>query len=277
MQYGKFYATFSGSPLFNMAMDEWMFQRAINNTGSILLRLYTWSSGAITFGYNQNENKVVNRDLLNGTPLIRRVTGGRALYHEPTELTYSIAVNCAGIGIDAFKQSLSQSSRTISLALLEFLCALEIKANYVRNSSAHFLSKDLFHTQPCFQSHSRHEIVGENGKIIASAQRRIGDAFLQHGSIKISGIAHHPALASMPTNYLDIKDIQPLGSSSFRNFADLFSCSMGQSLGIAFDLEELSQEEFTEVLAMAAQLKEKRLIRRELIAQISHQVSLSTE
>jgi len=207
-----------------------MFQRAINNPGSILLRLYTWNSGAITFGCNQDENKVVNRALLNGTPLIRRVTGGRALYHEPTELTYSIAVNCAGTGIAAFNGTLSQSSRAISLALLEFLGAIDIKAHYVRHSSAQFLSKGLFHSQPCLQSSARHEIVGENGKIIASAQRRIGDAFLQHGSIKINGIAHHPALSSAPTNPLDVRGMHPLDHSNFQTLGGLFGDFLGHSL-----------------------------------------------
>jgi len=267
MHYGIFYATFSCGPFFNMAMDEWMFRRAIDCPGTILLRLYTWNSGAITFGINQNVNRVVNERKLNGTPLIRRATGGRALYHEPSELTYSIAVNSAGLGITAFKGSLGESSRAISLALLQFLGAMDIRAHYVRLSSEQFLSKESFHSQPCFQSSARQEIVGEKGKIIASAQRRIGDAFLQHGSIKINGVKNHPALPVTPNNSLNIRGLQLIDRAAFQTISALFRDQMGQSLEVDFSLEILKDEEFSEVLAWERQVKETCIFKREFTKQ----------
>jgi len=267
MGHGKFYSTFSGGPYFNMAMDEWMFQCAIDNPGTIWLRLYTWKSGAITFGFNQNVNRVVNEGRLNGTPLIRRVTGGRALYHEPSELTYSIAVNITGLGITAFRGTLGETSRAISLALLKFLGAMDITAHYVRQSSEQFLSKDAFHSQPCFQSNARHEIVGENGKIIASAQRRIGDAFMQHGSIKISGVKSHPALSASPSNSLNIRDISLTDPAVFQTISALFRDQMGQSLEVDFSSEILKDEEFSEVLAWESRVKETCIFKREFTKQ----------
>ncbi|MCK4573421.1 MAG: hypothetical protein KAU36_03575, partial [candidate division Zixibacteria bacterium] len=88
-----FHNHFAAGPHFNMAFDEWLFARACESPGSIMLRLYSWRPGAITFGFNQKEQTAVDCERLNGTPLIRRVTGGRALYHDPSELTYAIAVN----------------------------------------------------------------------------------------------------------------------------------------------------------------------------------------
>lgn len=272
---GKYYSTFSGNPFFNMAMDDWMFQRAFEDSGSVFLRLYSWNAGAITFGFNQDENKVVDEERLNGTPLIRRVTGGRALYHDTKELTYSVSGNLAGETVSAFKGSLPQSSRAIALALLKFLEALNVKAHYVRQSSSYIMSKESFHTLPCFESKARHEIVGEKGKIIASAQRRMGDTFLQHGSIKIKGIAHHPALGSGSTNSLDFSEIHCYDERDFYKLSGLFCDLMGKSLGIAFDRETLSEQDREEISILEEFIKKNCTSRRGLIKQIAPGISLS--
>src|SRR6185503_13780969 len=39
---------------------------------------------------------------------------------------------------------------------------------------------------PCFISPSRYELMVEGRKIVGSAQRRVRDAFLQHGSMPIT-------------------------------------------------------------------------------------------
>ena len=257
-----------------MAMDEWMFYRAINSPGLILLRLYSWESGAITFGYNQNENKVVDRNRLNGIPLIRRVTGGRALHHEPSELTYSIAVNSLGLDKATLNGSVSKSSHSISMALLEFLNVLDIKAHYVRQSAAGFASAETFHSQPCFESFARNEILSDQGKIIASAQRRIGDAFLQHGSIKINGVVNHPALTAKSNNPLDNSDIRSFTEIVFNGYKRLFCDSVGGSLGICFMEENITKIESGELVAFEHQVKEKSIFRRVPIKQIDGPVSL---
>ncbi len=250
-----------------MALDEWMFYRAMHSPGLIILRLYSWESEAITFGYNQNENKVVDKSRLNGTPLIRRVTGGRALLHEPSELTYSIAVNCVGLNSETLNSSVSKSSRTISLALLEFLKAIDIRAHYVRQSAAGFSSHESFHNQPCFESFARNEILTEQGKIIASAQRRIGDCFLQHGSIKINGVAGHPALNSNYNNSLDRSKIQRLGESDFHQYSEVFCASMGGSLGVPFRVVETREIDEKELAGFELLVREKSIFRRDSVKQ----------
>jgi lipoate-protein ligase A len=271
---GSFYSTFSRNPYFNMAQDEWMFCRAIHSPGLILLRLYSWDSEAITFGYNQNENKVVDRSRLNGIPLIRRVTGGRALLHEPSELTYSIAVNSAGLNSGPLNGSVSESSRSISLALLEFLKAIDIRAHYVRQSAPGFTSRNTFHNQPCFESFARNEILTERGKIIASAQRRIGDCFLQHGSIKFNGVAGHPALNSSRNNSLDSSQIRRLSEFEFQKYAELFRDSIGRSLGISLKAGEISELDAKELAGFELLVRKKSIFRRDPIKQNEESNSL---
>jgi len=239
-----------------------MFYRAMHSPGLILLRLYSWEFEAITFGYNQNENKVVGSGRLNGTPLIRRVTGGRALLHEPSELTYSIAVNSVGLNLETLNGSVSNSSRSISLALLEFLKAIDIRAHYVRQSAAGFTSRDTFHNQPCFESFARNEILSEQGKIIASAQRRMGDCFLQHGSIKLNGVANHPALNSSPNNPLDNSKIRRLSEFEFRQYSRVFCNSIGKSLGISLRAGEISENDAKEIAGFELLVREKPIYRR---------------
>ncbi|MGH8016458.1 MAG: lipoate--protein ligase family protein, partial [Candidatus Zixiibacteriota bacterium] len=231
MPHGIFYATFACDPFFNMAMDEWMFERVTDTAGAVMVRLYTWRPGAITFGFNQDEMKVVNHSRLFGTPLIRRVTGGRALYHEPSELTYSIAANLSHSSPAILSGSISQTNRNISIVLMKFLNELKIKTQYVRFSDDGFNDRKTFSTRPCFQSGARHEIVGENGKIIASAQRRIGNAFLQHGSIKINGVSNHPALPKVKNNSLGANSIRPIEKDDFFALANTFSRQMENSMG----------------------------------------------
>ncbi len=260
-----------------MAMDEWMFYRAINTPGLIILRLYSWDTGAITFGYNQNENMVVDGNRISGTPLIRRVTGGRALYHEPSELTYAIAVNNAGLDNETLNSSLSKSSRAFSLALLEFLNALDIKAHYMRQSAVGFSSAASFRSQPCFESYARNEILGDQGKIIASAQRRIGTAFLQHGSIKINGVAAHAALYAKSNNSLDNSQIGRLNEIEFARYSDLFCDLIGRYLGVSFGLTEIGEVESEELAKFEQLVREKSIFRRDSIEQMQPQRSLSID
>lgn len=254
-----------------------MFGRAIRTPGLILLRLYSWESGAITFGYNQDESKVVDYSRLEGTPLIRRVTGGRALYHEPSELTYAIAVNCQGLNNEILNGSISRTSRSISLALLEFLKNLDIKAHYVRQNTAGFTSPVSFHSQPCFDSAARNEIVGERGKIIASAQRRISDGFLQHGSIKINGVVHHPALRTEPDNSLNKSEIRRFTEIEFNRYAKLFSDAVGSSLGISLEFRDVTEIERNELAGHERQVKNNSIFRREPIRQLAAAVRQSAE
>ena len=104
------YSQYGCDPYENMAADEWLMEQAFSRPGYVALRLYTWNAGAITFGYNQDVDRAVDYSALNGTPLIRRITGGRALYHDPSELTYAIVVNTTGLGKTRLTGSITSTS-----------------------------------------------------------------------------------------------------------------------------------------------------------------------
>jgi len=254
-----------------------MFDHVVDSPGLVIVRLYSWNKGAITFGYHQDECKVVNHSKLNGTPLIRRITGGRALYHEPSELTYSIAVNTSGLSNQFLNGTISTTSENISMALVEFLNEMKIEAQYMRQSSAEFLDNSRFHIQPCFKSRGRYEIVGENGKIIASAQKRRGDAFLQHGAIKINGIKNHPSLPVLSNNSLDHRAIHAIDEQSFAGFSNLFKNSLNKALGLNLEARELNSGEKAEIDMISNVISKISQNRKESIKQNEGRDSLSID
>lgn len=237
MATGCFYTSYAGDPYFNMAFDEWLFAQACRSPGTISLRLYSWNRGAVTFGFNQKPEMAVRLDRLGDTPVIRRITGGRALYHEPSELTYSIAVNPLGLSCDRLSGSISQTAASIAGALTEFVCKQGIECEFLGRSSEGFSRPEMFHKAPCFASRARYEIVSKGRKIVASAQRRIGTTIFQHGSIKINGVVSHPAIPLARGETMAGSDRPgPLGARLFDRlaltFVEVFEAYLGYALAL---------------------------------------------
>src|ERR1700757_4205711 len=72
---------------FNMAMDEALLQAA-PTLGQPVLRFYSWSESAASFGYFQKYAEIERATLLR--PLVRRPTGGGLVPHD-ADWTYSFA------------------------------------------------------------------------------------------------------------------------------------------------------------------------------------------
>ncbi len=252
-----YYEHFERDPFWNMAFDEWMFGEVLRHPGSILLRLYSWNKGAITFGFNQQSQRALDHSLAGDTPVIRRITGGRALYHDPSELTYSIAandVNVAGLNPGV---STASASRTIAGILVSFLDSFGVRSSYVDRTSPQNSHARFFHTAPCFASSSRHEIMQDSRKIVASAQRKIERTVFQHGSIKISGLAIHPAVPVSSDNSIGVNDLKALDLNQFNTYSRAFVSAFEQSLGVKFTECDLSESDKQGVERCLASVQKK--------------------
>lgn len=272
MYEAPFYSTPGCGPYYNMAFDEWLFSRALARKGSIYLRLYTWQPGAITFGFNQRSETALDFDRLDGTPVVRRITGGRALYHDPSELTYSIVVNAENLPVPSLSGTLSKTSEVIALALASFLKNLSIETSYVRKSSPSDMQPDYFHKAPCFASAARHELLAGNRKIVASAQKRLGMSMLQHGSIKLHGVVSHAALGSV--GEVSNGRLQAVGHKAFKDFARLFCITVGESLGVIFRPCDATDAEEHAIRLLASQVEKNALAKRVIVAQNDAATSL---
>src|SRR5437870_1278746 len=81
-----------GSFAFNMALDEALLE-AMPRLGKPVLRFYSWTEPAASFGYFQKFRDVEQLTLLR--PLVRRPTGGGLVPHAD-DWTYSLVFPAGG-------------------------------------------------------------------------------------------------------------------------------------------------------------------------------------
>jgi len=166
----------------NMAVDVAMAQLAADQPFAATLRLYGWQPAAVSLGYHQPLHDIdleaCQRDHLD---VVYRPTGGRAVLHSD-ELTYAVVL---GPSSRLFKAEIMTVYEQLSQAILAGLALLQISAQFDRSERAlkNFSRGEL--SGLCYASANRHEIGVEGKKMIGSAQRRMDQAVLQHGSILI--------------------------------------------------------------------------------------------
>ncbi|MBL0060271.1 MAG: hypothetical protein IPP40_01940 [bacterium] len=142
-----------------------------------LLSLYQWKVPTLSLGYHQDTDKI---DLVklneNHVPLVRRPTGGAAVLHSE-ELTYSIVIPDA----DDLRSG-ALLLEFVGRALTEGLRAVGVDAELEARGES---LSPLPNRTSCFVRTSRWEVTAKGKKIVGSAQRRLGGALLQHGSILV--------------------------------------------------------------------------------------------
>ncbi len=163
----------------NMAVDEALWRARLAGSSPPTLRLFAWDPPTVSLGYGQPLDGSVDvaacRAL--GVGLVRRPTGGSAIYHDgpERELTYSVVATGEDLGgLD----DLLATYRWVALALLRGLRALGAPAEMVA-------VPDTGGPAPafCFARTGRYEIEVGGRKLVGSAQRRQGSCFLQHGAV----------------------------------------------------------------------------------------------
>jgi len=160
---------------WNMAVDEFLFRR-VEATPATYLRFYQWDKPTASLGYSQNASKVVDAEFCrrHGVGIVRRITGGKLVLHD-REVTYAVASSDTQV----FSETLRESYRLISRALMSGLKLMGLAPDMAKISPPSYIRG----TMPCFALPARDEIEISGKKIIGSAQKRTGAAFLQHGSI----------------------------------------------------------------------------------------------
>jgi lipoyl(octanoyl) transferase len=156
------------SGAYNMASDEALLEQAVHSAGAFL-RLYRWDPPTLSVGRNQPLT-------MDGVPIVRRPTGGQAVWHEH-EVTYAAAASLAAFG------SLRQAYREIHTRLARALRALGVDAVLAARRPVGPSARPT----SCFAVAVGGEILVNGRKLVGSAQVRRGDAFLQHGSILLDG------------------------------------------------------------------------------------------
>ncbi len=229
------------SPSFNMAADACLPDIAESGESVPILRIYGWSEPAITIGYHQEFDRAVDTGKLGGMPVIRRVTGGRALLHDDDELTYAVAGNF--IRYPVLGKSLSDSYRIISQAIVMFYEMIGWKASFSRGDNPVRLSGSQALQKGCFAAVSRYEIIVGGQKVAAGSQRRGRRALLQHGAIKIAAPCSHPAILQEP--WKTKKAVIPILPGSREELSEVLVRAFEKTLEIQLSPERFSNSELT--------------------------------
>lgn len=186
-------STFALTPFQNMGIDEWMAQGALKYPGRLFARLYSWSPGGITIGFHQEIERALQPEKTGDTAVIRRMTGGRAVYHDPSELTYAFALCPEPDSSRKWK-----FDKLVSQILEKFVTEIGESVSPVPVSDPEDRSPLIAIKSPCFASKSREELVDLSGrKLVARAKRELGGVQFEHGSIKLAGVAGHPAIPGL--------------------------------------------------------------------------------
>ena len=141
--------------------------------GTASLRMYRWDPPTLSIGRNQGIDAIARP----GVPVVRRPTGGQAVWHEH-EVTYAVAAPIAVFG------SLRMAYRVIHTRLVAALRSLGIDALLAGDRPA---VRPSDRPTSCFAAPVGGEILVNGRKLVGSAQVRRADAFLQHGSILLDG------------------------------------------------------------------------------------------
>jgi len=154
----------------NMAVDEVLLESA-RRIGTPLLRFYSWSQPAASFGYSQRFAEIAQLTSLR--PLVRRPTGGGLVPHDG-DWTYSLIF--------------PPSAPWYSLKAIESYQRVHawVQAAFERVKVSTELAPASLKELPgqCFAGPEQFDVLWQNRKIAGGAQRRTRDGLLIQGSIQ---------------------------------------------------------------------------------------------
>lgn len=141
----------STDPRYNLALEEYVFMSLQPAQDFIML----WqNSPSVIVGKNQNTAEEINNEYVekNGVHVVRRSTGGGAVYHDLGNLNYTFITQAEGEGID-FKK--------FTMPVIRVLNSLGVPAEF----------------------NSRNDIAIDGKKFSGNAQRVYKNRVLHHGTI----------------------------------------------------------------------------------------------
>lgn len=242
----KFLNSGVNSGKFNMDFDIFLAENLEPETS--ILRLYRWNPYCISLGANQSLDDInLNKTRYDQIDVVKRPTGGRAILHSQ-ELTYSVTYP-----IDA-NTSAKNIYNEINLALRKGLINYDSGLNEIDLEHLQPNFKDFYKSELsaiCFAVSAKSELNFRGKKLVGSAQRKLGNVILQHGSIlcgsyhkkiveylNLSEEKKKEILAEISSTTMDIKsalnydvDYSKLSQSILKGFKEYFNS----------DFEEISQ------------------------------------
>ncbi len=160
----------------NMAIDESVHMHHLQGSAPPTLRVFRWRQPSISLGRFQSVEREIDSERCQqlGVAMVRRPTGGRAVYHHD-EFTYSIVIGKR----DGVPAGVIAAYAYLAQGLLAALQNLGVDAEL----SDERVSK--YPSAACFASSTQADLTSGGFKLVGSAQVWKDDALLQQGSLPL--------------------------------------------------------------------------------------------
>ncbi|HLC59974.1 MAG TPA: biotin/lipoate A/B protein ligase family protein [Candidatus Nanoarchaeia archaeon] len=142
----------------NMAIDESIYESVAFGKQRPTIRFYKWKNNSVSLGAFQNQNEInLEECKKNNVEVVRRITGGRAVYHDKVDFTYSVIAP-----IKIFDNSVSNAYKEICSWIIDSLNDLGIKSKL----------------------QNKNDVMVDAGKISGNAAKLMENGiYLQHGTL----------------------------------------------------------------------------------------------
>jgi lipoyl(octanoyl) transferase len=160
-----------------MACDEALLLATGADEGP-RLRFYYWPEPTISLGYFQEYDRFQSTfPNLSELTLVRRLTGGGAILHD-REITYCLTIPAAH---PLYKAGPVPAYVLVHQAIADVFKTFGIDLDLRPKNPDYARVRD--EPEFCFSRPCPTDLICPAGKLVGSAQRRLPQAFLQHGSI----------------------------------------------------------------------------------------------
>ena len=180
-------------PTWNLALDEYLLTRF---PGEVLT---LWRNGpSVIIGKNQNALEEIDLDFVrtHQIPVVRRLTGGGAVFHDLGNVNYTLVQSCGAGDFNNYAK--------FTRPIVDFLATLGVKA----------------------QLSGRNDLLIDGRKFSGNAQAVRNGRILHHGTLLFSADLSRLSGALRPQNLkLESKGVKSV-SSRVTNLADHLSVSM---------------------------------------------------
>lgn len=181
-----------------------------------VLRFYRWNPYCISLGANQRIEQInLEKAQHDNIDIVFRPTGGRAILHAE-ELTYSVIYPINN------NTSVRNLYHNINMAIIKGLIDYDSRLTYLEMEDIQPNFPNIYKqslSALCFAFPAKSEIKYAGKKLVGSAQKKMKDVLLQHGSI-LCGNFHLRIV-----DYLNIEkeEIPAVSNKLISSTTDLFS------------------------------------------------------
>ncbi|MEP6590055.1 MAG: hypothetical protein ABJC19_02625 [Gemmatimonadota bacterium] len=191
-----------------MALDQTLLERAAAD-GTTVFRLYHWSEDTISFGANEPALRHWSRPRIEaaGTATVRRPTGGRAVWHAASDLTYgwTAVADRIGSAAVAYHQIHARWVQAFErLGVAATLAPPPARLPGLRRGA-------------CFENAVGGEVIVQGEKLIGSAQLVTRGGLLQHGEVSfgdrlapLNALRQEPIEATRPALWPSLPPVAEL-------------------------------------------------------------------